>query len=132
MSAPAPVSISITGLDSLEENFARAPEIVEASVGKALGLSLAEVEHQAKDRTPVDTGYLQGSIGGAGGYSYVKGLTAGVGTNVQYAGYVEGNTKAKHKTGQAHYMQDGATAALPFIKEKFEAAMEEVAEALVQ
>lgn len=132
MSASAPISIRLTGLDSLAKNFADSPQIVEEHVGKALGLALAHVEMEAKQRTPVDTGSLQGSIGGDGGYSYVKGLSAGIGTNVVYAGYVEGNTKARHKTGQAHYMRDGAEAALPDIQERFEHAMEEIAQALVK
>lgn len=121
------LTIRFTGLESLSAAFAKAPDIVEECVKVALGLSLAEVEHQAKVRTPVDTGYLQGSIGGEGGYSYIKGLSAGVGTNVVYAGAVEANEKAKHKTGEAHYMEHGAEAATPFIQDTFEGAMVAVA-----
>lgn len=126
------ISVKLTGLDTLRANFARHPEIVETAVTKALGLSLSAAEMEAKKRTPVDTGYLQGSIGGEGGYSYVRGLTAGVGTNVQYAVYVEQSDKAHHKTGQAHYMEEGVEASLPFVKQKFEDAMTEIGEKLVQ
>lgn len=124
------ISVRFTGLTKLIENFDRAPDIVEKAVQKALGLSLASVEMEAKKRTPVATGYLQGSIAGEGGYEYIRGLTAGAGTNVQYAVYVERNDKAHHNNGEAHYMEHGVQAAAPFIKEKFQDAMKEVAVAL--
>lgn len=126
------ITVKLKGLDTLIKNFDDAPDIVEEAVKVALGLSLSEVEHQAKKRTPIDTGYLQGSIGGEGGYSYLRGLTAGIGTNVQYAMYVEMNTKARHRVGQARFMQDGVTAASPFISKKFEEAMETVADKLAK
>lgn len=121
------ITVRFTGLDALRENLVNAPDTVEKHVSKALGLSLSAVEMEAKKRTPVDTGLLQGSIGGEGGYSYVRGLTAGVGTNVRYAVYVETNERARHKTGQAHYMEEGVGAASDFIQDKFEEAMENIA-----
>lgn len=123
----APISVTLTGLDSLIENFNKSPAIVEEAVQKALGKSLAYVEMEAKKLTPVDTGLLQGSIGGEGGYEYIRGLSAGIGTNVVYAGYVEDNEKAHHKTGQAHYMEDGLKQAVPAIIEQFEGAMQDIA-----
>ncbi len=126
------ITVSFTGLAELQETFGRSSSIVEEAVKKALGLSLSAVEMESKKRTPVDTGLLQGSIGGEGGYSYIRGLTAGIGTNVQYAIYVEQNERARHNTGEAHYMEHGVEAASPFIKEKFEGAMEEVARKLTE
>ena len=127
------ISISFTGLDTLAENFRRSPKIVEEAVKRALGKALAHVEMEAKKRAPVDTGYLQGSIGGEGGYRFLHGLTAGVGTNVEYALIQELGEKFRHpKTGQAHYMEHGARAAAPAIKDEFEAAMQEVANQLTQ
>lgn len=128
----AELSVTFTGLAELEGQFAKSPEIVEAAVQKALGLSLAEVEHQSKERTPVATGLLQGSIGGAGGYSYIKGLSAGIGTNVVYAGYVEDNEKAHHNNGEAHYMEHGVEAATPFIEKVFGDAMNDIAVKLTE
>lgn len=126
------ITVRFTGLDKIRENMASAPDIVEKHVQEALGLSLAAVEMESKKRTPVDTGLLQGSIGGEGGYSYVRGLTAGVGTNVHYAVYVETNEKARHKVGEAHYMEHGVEAASDFIQNKMEAAMEKIADDLVK
>jgi hypothetical protein len=126
------IAIKLTGLDELITNFAQHPQIVESAVKKALGLSLSETEHQTKVRVPVETGYLQGSIGGEGGYSFVRGLTAGIGTNVQYAIYVESNTNARHRTGQARFMEDGVQAAMPFVQKSFEDAMEDIAKQLTK
>ena len=68
---------------------------------EAIGL---EMEGYAKDNSPVDTGTLRNSIT----YEVV---TSGedavyVGTNVEYAIYVEYGEKAKHTTGQAHFLRD--------------------------
>lgn len=124
------ITIKFTGLDNLNENFAKHPKIVLDAINKALGLSLSAAEMESKKRTPVDTGMLQGSIGGEGGYSFIRGLTAGIGTNVEYAAAVEFSDKMKHRVGQAHYMEQGVEAAMPFVKEKFEDAMKEIGEKL--
>lgn len=123
------ISLRLTGLDNLQKNFSRSPELVELVVGQALANSIAMIETEAKRLTPVDTGLLRSSIGGAQGFSYVKGLTAGVGTNVKYAIFVElGN--GKHKVGQSHFMEDGAKNAMPYVEREFEKAMVELSEKL--
>ena len=126
------LTVRFTGLENLIENFQRSPAIVTEAVQKALGHSLAEVEHQSKERTPVLTGYLQGSIGGEGGYSFIHGLSAGVGTNVVYALRQEMGDNFHHKTGEAHYMERGVGASAPFIKREFEGAMDEIAAQLTK
>lgn len=126
------LSVKITGLDELEKNFSRHREIVETAVQKALKKSIAMAETEAKKRTPVDTGLLQGSIGGEQGYSYVRGLTAGVGTNVKYALFVEMSDKSRHKVGEAHYMEHGVQAALPYMQDAFTDAMKEISEELAK
>lgn len=84
----------------------------------------------AKGDTPVDTGRLRNSItyttmgyGGSDTYSNKAGevFTGGsafgggsssrtiyIGTNVQYAKYVEFIERYHHKTGKAHYLRDAA------------------------
>lgn len=126
------VSIRFTGLDDLRKNFSNFPQLVEKIVGSALGKSIAMVETEAKRRTPVRTGLLQSSIGGEGGYSFVRGLTAGVGTNVKYAWFVETNKKSKHNVGEWGYMEKGAKASESFIVKKMEEAMKEIANQLTK
>ncbi len=127
------IQIKITGLEELERQFARAPHLVEKYAQEALKKSITMVETDAKRLTPVDTGLLQGSIGSVvHGYKYVRGLTAGVGTNVQYALVVETNTHAHHNVGQAHYMEKGADNAAPFIKKSLDEAMEKLSKSLAR
>lgn len=57
----------------------------------------------AKDDTPVDTSRLMNSID----YK-VQGNAVYIGTNVEYAKYVEFNEKAYHATGGAHFLKNAA------------------------
>jgi len=114
------IAIQITGLEKLANRMSTAPREVERQLSMALGRGIAMAEGEAKRRTPVDTGYLRSSIGGSGGYSFVRGLIAGVGTNVKYAIYVHENKRAKHRVGEARFMEKGALAAVPFITSEVE------------
>ena len=60
----------------------RAPD----RASKAVGATALFVQTEAKNRTPVDTGRLRSSLQIV---FYNRGLTAFVGTNVEYAPYVE-------------------------------------------
>lgn len=112
------VSIKITGLDKLQKSVNNANRDMEKIVQNALGKSVAMVETEAKRRTPVLTGLLRSSIGGEQGYSFVRGLTAGVGTNVKYALAVNEGHKSMSK-----FMEKGADASLKFIEKTFANAM---------
>lgn len=125
------ISLKITGLTDLRGRFNKAPDFIEKVIGKALKNSIAMVETEAKRLTPVDTGLLRSSIGGTQGYSYIKGLTAGVGTNVKYAVYVNEGS-ASHKIGQSHFMEDGVKNATSYIKDEFKKAMITLSEKLTK
>lgn len=58
----------------------------------------------AQDDCPVDTGRLKGSID-----CVTKGNSVYIGTNVNYAKYVEFGDRYKHKNGKAHFLRDAAT-----------------------
>ena len=126
------ISVRFTGLENLEKGFAKTPRFLEAVVKVALKRSIGMVETEAKRLTPVATGLLRSSIGGVQGYSYVRGLTAGVGTNVQYAIYVEGSDRARHSIGQAHFMEQGVENSRKYIKSEFEKAMVLLANKIVK
>ena len=83
-------------------------------------------ETESKRRTPVDTGLLRSSIGGTRGWSWVRGLRASVGTNVEYA-LKQHEGFYRHKVGERKYMEKGAKAAIPFIKGRFNKAADNVA-----
>lgn len=119
------LSIKITGLEDLKKWFDKAPDMLFNVIGKALSNSIAMVETESKRRTPVDTGLLQSSIGGQGGtqgYSFVRGLTAGVGTNVNYAIYVH-EGRGRHKVGERKFMEKGLQASAAYIESEFEKAL---------
>lgn len=64
-----------------------------------------EGEGYAKEEVPVDTGRLRNSISNA---VVEEEQAAYIGTNVEYAPYVEYNDTATHKTGKAHFLRDAA------------------------
>lgn len=61
-----------------------------------------EAEGYAKDDCPVDTGRLRNSISHA-----VEGDDVYIGTNVEYAPYVEYGDY-RHTTGKRHFLRDAA------------------------
>lgn len=73
----------------------------------ALGLESIgqEAEGYAKDDAPVDTGRLRNSIAHSVDEA---GQAVYIGTNVEYAPYVEYGEKATHTTGKAHFLRDAA------------------------
>ena len=80
---------------------------VDAKVDQVVAQILTEwgqvAQGFATTNTPVDTGRLRGSI------TYEIDVDAGetvVGTNVEYAPYVEFNDKLHHNVGKAHFMRD--------------------------
>ena len=77
-------------------------QLVSASL-EAIGLT---AERHAKERCPVDTGRLRNSISHAVNESQ---KAAYIGTNVEYAPYVENNDSSHHSTGHAHFLRDAAT-----------------------
>jgi hypothetical protein len=81
-----------------------------------------EVENNAKNLCPVDTGNLRNSITteitdeGDDKVLYV-------GTNVEYGKYVEFDDNKSHQTGQAHFLRDSVATHLVEYKDKLESFM---------
>lgn len=80
-------------------------DVLNASA-EAIYRALTEVGMEAQARVaalvPVDTGRLRNSI-----EYQVEDSQVIIGTNVEYAREVEFNDKARHTSGQAHYLRDG-------------------------
>lgn len=64
-----------------------------------------EAEGYAKDDCPVDTGRLRNSIANE---VVEEEQAVYIGTNVEYAPYVEYRDNASHQTGKAHFLRDAA------------------------
>lgn len=107
------------------EVVSRADEVLAALRQQvALGLESIgqEAEGYAKDECPVDTGRLRNSIS-----HEVQEDDVYIGTNVEYAPYVEyrdkARDKARHTTGKAHFLRDAATTHTDHYKAIMEAAL---------
>ena len=125
------ISMHITGFDKLAKNLRTSPEILAKEMKAALGDAVAMAETESARRTPVDTGLLRSSIGGARGFKSIRNFFAEVGTNVQYALFVhEGN--GRHATGERKFMEKGARAAIPFIKKRVTTAMQNLARSITK
>lgn len=95
---------------------------VDEKIKLALDLMGEVVEGYAKEDCPVDTGNLRNSIthtAGPQGSEYV-------GTNVEYAPYVEFIDRYHHQTGKAHFLRDGAQNHVNEIKAVAEAALSSI------
>lgn len=83
------------------------PEVlneVEKRKHKILEMIGLKAEGYVKALTPVDTGLLRNSITHQ---VRAEDSEVDIGTNVEYAPYVEFNEKANHLTGKAHFLRDG-------------------------
>ena len=96
-------------VDGLVEIRADNTQAVEDAINKAIARALEKVglvaEGYAKAGCPVDTGRLRNSI------THVTDPDSGkayIGTNVEYAKYVEFREDVSHKNGHAHFLRDAA------------------------
>lgn len=95
---------------------------VDEKIKLALDLMGEVVEGYAKEDCPVDTGNLRNSIthtAGPQGSEYV-------GTNVEYAPYVEFIDRYHHDVGKAHFLRDGAQNHVNEIKAVAETALSSI------
>lgn len=81
--------IIIDGLTDVQDAFRDVKASLRIAIVKALRRGALIVEGEAKRLCPVDTGRLQGSITS----DMVNDHTIAVGTNVEYASYVEYGTR---------------------------------------
>lgn len=108
------IKIQITdNSDKFKSEIARKLPVALESIGLT-------AEGYAKAKTPVDTGRLRNSI-----THTAKDDTAYIGTNVEYAAYVEFNDSASHKTGNAHFLRDAATTHTDEYKKMVETILKE-------
>ena len=147
------IEVSVNGLDPLLRRLEFAPFLMDQEAGKAMEDSTANLRDIVKVLTPVETGYLQGSIR-AQSSAYFSEIRGEVFTTVSYAPFVEeGHGEIRPKNAKAlrfrpkgsleaiyrmrvrpvagvHMFRGGLELALPAIKERFLQAMRAVAEAI--
>ena len=96
--AGAGVSIEFKGLSQILAKYEKLPEKVETAIADGINTAAGIVERSAKRTCPVDTGHLRGSIHIMKEAVPKTDMTATIGTNVEYAPYVEFGTGVR---GQA-------------------------------
>lgn len=118
------MSNKITGIKIKVDNSAMVIALMHDKVQKGLAAIGASAEGYAKKNCPTDTGRLKNSITWATADDHGEGTSPAssddykpqatpsgkyvyIGTNVEYAPYVEYGDQA-HKTGQAHFLRDAA------------------------
>ena len=103
------------------DNSAEVLEAMRSQVLKGLAAIGQEAEGFAKEQCPVDTGRLRNSITNEvdDGENAVY-----IGSNVEYAPYVEYGDKATHKTGGAHFLRDAVSSHTDLYKSIMESALE--------
>lgn len=103
------ISIDTSQLDALEAEVAAAAVRAVPAASAAVEKTAQETAELARQLAPVDTGALRGSITVESG-----GLTAEVGSDLEYAGYVEYGTS---DTAPQPYMGPAADQAEPHLVE---------------
>ena len=92
---------------------------------KQIALGLLAVGHTAegyaKEDCPVDTGRLRNDISNA---VAEEEKAVYIGTNVEYAQYVEFRDNVRHETGKAHFLRDSASRHTDEYKEIVKSALQ--------
>lgn len=89
------MGVTIKGISSLQAKLNKLTPLTSAAMSRGVMKAGLKVEGDAKLLSPVDTGSLRGSINTSGS-SNASSATAIVGTNLEYAAYVEmGTSKSK-------------------------------------
>ena len=101
----------------LTDNSTQVLDAMQEQVALALESIGQEVEGFAKEECPVDTGRLRNSIA----HSVIE-KDVYVGTNVEYAPYVEYG-EYKHQTGNAHFLRNSVTNHTEYYKNILESAL---------
>lgn len=125
------ISIQIQGLDELIKHVQESPRVLKTALTNAMGRSIAMMETESKNRTPVARGILKSSIGGAGGFKKIGAMESSIGTNIEYANFVhEGH--ARHRVGERKFMEKGAKASESFVQSEFTKVAELVAKQITK
>jgi len=104
------INFKILGLGKVQKNLNNFEQELKKSLERSVLISAIKVETDAKKLAPVDTGRLRSSI-----THDWKGTTARVGTDVNYAPYIELGT---YKQKAQPYLYPALQMNMNFIKKK--------------
>ena len=125
------INIRVEGISNAIARLEFAGAVVDDILKKCLEASGAKVVYFCKEKCPVDTGRLKGSIGEGSNPSGIWQLdinghlfNLSVGTSVEYAWDVE-TIPRHHEVGQAHFMEEGSNMAILNIQDYFAQGLRE-------
>lgn len=95
---------------TVDMNFSIGDLDIDSIVQRELKSTASDIEEQAKQNCPVDTGRLKGSIKAG-----VQGLEANIGTDVEYAHFVHDGT---YKMAARPFLESAANKELEGIEER--------------
>lgn len=110
--------VTVSGLSEARQALAKLGPEIKATASRELRTTAHDIENRAKQIVPVDTTFLQKSIGVTAGNG---GLTAVIGPYANYAAYVEyGTSKMKAQP----YMRPAFDAEAPKLGDRLEQAIQ--------
>lgn len=117
------ISIRVEGLEEAQRFLNSRPIKTREELNKSVKKTALLVEGEAKKRTPVDTGRLKTSIRAK---TFISKLEGEVSTNVKYAIAVHENLRARHRVGEAKFLEKAFKQSTPRIKKFFEDAIKNI------
>lgn len=119
------ISIKIKNIDEIERFLESRPKRAREEFNSVVEKTALLVEGEAKRRTPVDTGRLKTSIKSK---VFKNELEGEVFTEVRYAIPVHENLRARHRVGEAKYLEKAAKQSVPKINRFFKDAIKNIIE----
>lgn len=117
------ISIRIENIEEVERFLKSRPKKTREELNRAVQKTALLVTGEAKRRTPVDTGRLKTSIRSK---TFKSKLAGEVFTAVRYAIPVHENLRARHKVGEAKYLERAAKQSVPRINGFFKKAISDI------
>jgi len=117
------ISIRIDNIDEIERFLESRPKRTREELNRAVEKTALLVEGEAARRTPVDTGHLKTSIRSK---TFKDKLAGEVFTAVRYAIPVHENLRARHRVGEAKYLERAAKHSVPRINKFFKDAVSNI------
>ena len=97
--------MKLNGLTQVLDNIKKAVALAGEATTEGLYAAGLIIESESIDRTPKDTGHLRNTA-----YTEAQGNKAQVGYSAEYAVKVHEDLNAKHKIGEAKFLENAAKA----------------------
>ena len=117
------ISIRIENIEEIQRFLETRPERTREELNRAVQKTALLVKRRAKLKTPVDTGRLKTSIKSK---TFKSKLAGEVFTEIRYAIPVHENLRARHRVGEAKYLERAAKQSVSRINGFFKDAIKNI------